>query len=113
MLLTASSRPIVMLSFPLRSNSWLSASTISLACRVGAAVDATASDAWTGCGVGVGATFTGAGAPIRLTPQLEQNASPAGLVAPQDGHVCVPVWAGGDATAAGACVFAATDGALL
>src|SRR5579884_2419687 len=55
MLLTASSRPIRMLSLPLRSNSWLSASTIRRAVR-GAAVATGDGD-----GAGAGAALTSAG----------------------------------------------------
>src|SRR5579883_3291855 len=94
MLLTASSRPIVILSFPARSNSWLSASTIKRACRPAGAAAGAATGAAAAAGAGVGATpAAGAGAPSRLTPQFEQKASPSGFTAPQDGHTCVPAGA--------------------
>src|SRR5579883_467578 len=97
MLLTASSRPITMLSFPLRSNSWLSASTIRRAVR---AVAGTA-------GAAVGAdTAAGAGAPSML-PQLEQKASPAALIAPHEGHAWLPAGAGAGAAGVGAGAGAA------
>src|SRR5579885_2473844 len=96
MLLTASSRPIRMLSLPLRSNSWLSASTIGRAVR-GAAVATGDGD-----GAGEGAALTSAGVvtaaaagadadtPLSMLPQFERKASPAGLTAPQLGQTCVP-----------------------
>src|SRR5579875_2380887 len=89
MLLTASSRPMTMLSLPLRSNSWLSASTIRRAVRAAG----------------------GAGAPSIL-PQLEQKASPAGLTEPQDGHVWLPAGAGAAGAGAGAGTAVATGAAL-
>src|SRR5579884_1341009 len=96
MLLTASSRPIRMLSLPLRSNSWLSASTMRRAVS-GAAVATGDGD-----GAGAGAVLTSAGvataaavgaeadAPLSMLPQFEQKASPAGLTAPQLGQTWVP-----------------------
>src|SRR5579875_2155955 len=80
----------------------------ALGAAVGAAGAATSTGS--GCGVaGCGAAVAGAaaGAPSRLTPQLEQKASPTGFVAPQEGHICVPAAAG----AAGAAVC--TWGAAL
>src|SRR5579859_2188197 len=101
MLLTASSRPSVILSLPLRSNSWLSASTISRACKATGAAAAGAGAALTGGAATGAAAGAGAvaGAPNRLTPQLEQNASPAGLAAPHDGQICVPALAAAGAAA--------------
>src|SRR5579883_2059502 len=90
MLLTASSRPITMLSFPLRSNSWLSASTIKRAVRAVAGA----------AGAAAGADAAGAGAPSML-PQLEQKASPAGLIAPHDGQAWLPAGAGAGAAGVG------------
>src|SRR5579859_2485646 len=99
-LLTASSRPIIMLSLPLRSNSELSASTIKRADNAvgaaGTAVTTSGSGAAAGAGAGAAAgtalasTAAGAGPPSILTPQFEQKASPAGFCAPHDGQVCVP-----------------------
>src|SRR5437899_1109085 len=98
-LLTASSRPIVTLSLPLRSNSWLSASTIRRATSAGAAVAAGIAGAAGASGVATGAgaagaavasTAAGAGVPSILAPQFEQKASPAGFCAPHDGQVCTP-----------------------
>ena len=83
---------MMMLSLPLRSNSWLSASTIKRAVSAGAAVAAGAAGAAAGAalksGAGAGAAATGAAAEAGAAlpsglPQLEQNSSPAGLVAPQ------------------------------
>src|SRR5450755_4110757 len=105
-LLTASSRPITIVSLPLRSNSWLSASTIKRAARAVAADDITGAAAGVESRSGSGAdaggigiaelasTEAGAGAASIFAPQFEQNASPAGFCAPQDGQVCVPVAAG-------------------
>src|SRR5581483_2684993 len=91
MLLTASSRPITILSFPLRSNSWLSASTIRRAVRGVAGAAGAAAGA---------AVAAGAGAPSIL-PQLEQKASPAGLSAPHEGQAWLPAGAGSGAAGAG------------
>src|SRR5437660_7902002 len=107
MLLTASSRPRRMVSFPLKSNSWLSASTIRRAVRAG---DETAGAATGAAGAGV-AFAAGAGAPSML-PQLEQNASPAGLSVPHVAHLSVPAGAGVAAAGAGAGA-AVTAGAAL
>src|SRR6266567_7555029 len=104
MLLTASSRPIKMLSLPLKSNSWLSASTIRRAFNAAGAL----ATAGSGAGAGEGAAETaGAGVEVSATggapsilPQLEQKASPAGLVAPQDGQTWVPPGAAAGAGAA-------------
>src|SRR5579884_2850770 len=82
MLLTASSRPIRMLSLPLRSNSWLSASTIR---RAGAGAALTSAGVVTAAAAGAEAD-----APLSMLPQFEQKASPAGLTAPQLGQTCVP-----------------------
>src|SRR5579885_3108630 len=101
MLLTASSRPITILSLPLRSNSWLSASTIRRAVR-GAAGAA-------GAAAAAGAV-AGAGAPSML-PQFEQNASPAALIAPHEGHAWLPAGAGAGAAGAAAGAGAATGAA--
>src|SRR5579875_8494 len=100
MLLTASSRPMTMLSLPLRSNSWLSASTIRRAVRAAGVAVPTAAGA-----------ACGAGAPSIL-PQLEQKASPAGLTEPQDGHVWLPAGAGAAGAGAGAGTAVATGAAL-
>src|SRR5450755_1635667 len=122
MLLTASSRPIVILSLPARSNSWLSASTMSRACSAvasgvadgaGAATTTGSFTAATGGGAtGSGAAGACAGAPNRLLPQFEQNASPAGLLAPHDGQICSPAAAGAEASTgawAGAAVATGAD----
>src|SRR6266567_3848729 len=82
-LLTASSRPITTISLPLKSNSWLSASTISRALNAAGAEDI-AGAAATGGAVTAGATFSAAVVPS-IAPQLEQNDSPAGLSDPQEG----------------------------
>src|SRR5689334_18815186 len=81
-LLTASSRPISTLSLPLRSNSWLSASTINRAFK---AVEAAGTVEATAGSEGAGA-FVAAGAP-NILPQFEQKASPAGFTEPHDGHI--------------------------
>src|SRR5579884_869061 len=98
MLLAGSSRPIMTLSLPLRSNSWLSASTSKRACKPAGAGAAACST--TGAIVGT----VGAGVPCRGAPQFEQKLSPAALVAPHDGHVRVSAAPamGVDATAVGA-----------
>src|SRR6202790_5415377 len=102
MLLTASSRPITMVSLPLRSNSWLSASTIRRAVSAGAAV-ATGAAAGAGVKSGAAAATAGAGAGLpRGLPQLEQNNSPTGLLAPQDAQTWLPAFC----TAAGAATGA-------
>src|SRR6266568_2105437 len=96
-LLTASSRPIRTLSLPLKSNSWLSASTISRALSAAGAGDITGA-ATTGVAVSSGAALAAAVAPS-IAPQFEQNDSPAGLSDPHDGQTSLPTGA------------AATDGA--
>src|SRR5690349_20413564 len=103
MLLTASSRPIIILSLPLRSNSWLSASTTRRAVRAGAAVATGAA----GTAAGAELTTSGAGAPSML-PQLEQKASPAALIEPQEGQAWLPAGAGAGAAVAGAGAAVAT-----
>jgi len=107
---------MMMLSLPLRSNSWLSASTINRAAKAaGAAVTAatgSAAGATAGSGAGAGtASGTGfaAGAPSKLTPQFEQKASPAGFSAPHDGHCWVlPAAAGAGWLTAAALASGAT-----
>ena len=56
----------------------------------------------------MGVASTGAGAPSKLVPQLEQKDSPAGLAAPHDEQIWVPAEA-----AAGTAVGAAVGAALL
>src|SRR2546428_1271019 len=94
MLLTASSRPIATLSLPLKSNSWLSASTISRALNADGAEDITGAAA-TGDAVTSGATLATAVVPS-IAPQFEQNDSPAGLSDPHEGQTSLPT--GADAT---------------
>src|SRR6266516_2151859 len=94
MLLTPSSRPIITLSLPLKSNSWLSASTISRALNAGGAEDITGAAA-TGDAVTSGATLAAAVAPS-IAPQFGQNDSPAGLSDPHEGQTSLPT--GADAT---------------
>src|SRR5436309_174035 len=91
MLLTASSRPIITLSLPPKSNSWLSASTISRALNAAGAEDITGA-AVTGGAVTAGATFAASVVPS-IAPQFEQNDSPAGLSDPQDGQTSLPTGA--------------------
>src|SRR5579871_1581005 len=100
MLLTASSRPISDSAFPARSKVVLSLSTTTL--PGAATADAAANDgaaagvAETACrsgAAGATACATGAGA-LRLVPQLLQNNSPAGLLAPQLGHGTLALPAG-------------------
>src|SRR6266702_3598438 len=98
-LLTASSRPIRTISLPLKSNSWLSASTINRALTAaGAGAEDITGAATTGAAVGAEAPVAAAVAPSML-PQFEQNDSPAGLSDPHEGHTSLPAGA------------AATDGA--
>src|SRR6266700_327113 len=76
-----------------------------------------ATGAGAGAAVASGATATtgleGAacalGAPIKLTPQLEQKASPGALTVPHDGHTTPPA-AGAGAGAATDTAGAAADG---
>ncbi|HWZ20932.1 MAG TPA: hypothetical protein VNW73_19210, partial [Ktedonobacteraceae bacterium] len=82
------------LSLPLKSNSWLSASTISRALNAAGAEDITGAAVTDGA-VTAGATLSTAAAPS-IAPQFEQNDSPAGLSDPQDGQTSLPT--GADAT---------------
>src|SRR5205809_2771318 len=91
MLLTASSRPIATLSLPLKSNSWLSASTISRALNADGAEDITGAAATGDC-VTSGAALAAAVAPS-IAPQFEQNDSPAGLSDPHEGQTSLPTGA--------------------
>src|SRR2546425_1168370 len=103
-LLTASSRPIKTVSLPLKSNSWLSASTISRALNAAGAEDITGA-AGTGDAAGAGVPVAAAVAPSIL-PQFEQNDSPAGLSDPHEGQTSLP--AGAVATAGAGWGAAAT-----
>src|SRR5947209_156082 len=100
MVLPGSSPPITTLSLPLRSNSWLSASTSKRACNPAGAGAMACST--TGAIVGA----VGAAVPCRGAPQFAQKASPAALGVPHDGHVIVSVAPaiGVEATTAGAAV---------
>src|SRR6266699_5398711 len=90
-LLTASSRPIRTLSLPLKSNSWLSASTINRAFKAAEAAGITGA---TGAGetAGAGVAVATAGVPSIL-PQFEQKDSPAGLSDPHEGQTSLPIGA--------------------
>src|SRR2546421_7319907 len=92
MLLTASSRPIITLSLPLRSHSWLSASTIRRAVRAGMVATGAATGVGAAAGVGVasGVAAAGADAPLSILPQVAQKASPAGLTVPHEGQTWLP-----------------------
>src|SRR5260370_21854991 len=108
MLLTASSRPIRTLSLPLRSNSWLSASTTSRAVSAGAAA-ATGAALIAGAGsASVGAAAAAGVEPLSGVPQLEQNDSPAGFTVLQDVHACGPAPVAGAGAATGALVARAS-----
>jgi hypothetical protein len=60
-----------------------------------------------------GAAGTGAGAACKLTPQLEQKASPAGLVAPHDAQMTVAAGAAAAGAAAGTDAGALAGATLL
>src|ERR1700731_3393904 len=91
---------MTIVSLPLRSNSWLSASTINRACS--ATATGTAGALGGAGGVGTDGTVdSAAGAACKLTPQLEQKASPAGLVAPHDAQTTVAAGAAAAGAAAG------------
>src|ERR1051326_5917287 len=82
-LLTASSRPINDSALPERSNVVLSLSTTTCACAAGAA-GAAVKDGAGAAGATDGAAWMDGGE-LRFAPQLLQNDSPAGFVAPQLG----------------------------
>src|SRR5579859_7217740 len=89
-LLTGSSRPISTSLLPARSKLAAPGSIVSRGLAAVAALGV--------CGIAAGAGAP-AGAAVRLTPQLVQNASPARFTVPQAGHVTDPAPADGDAPA--------------
>src|SRR5229473_5289691 len=115
MLLTASSRPITMLSLPLMSNSWLSASTMSRAFNAAGAATGAGAGAAVASGAAAITGLEGAactlGAPNRLTPQLEQKASPGALTVPHEGHTSPPATGAGAGAGADATDTAGADAA--
>src|SRR5215831_18581383 len=60
---------------------------------------------------GLGAAVCALGAPIRLTPQLEQKASPGALIDPHDGHAVPPAAGAGAGAGADATDTAGADAA--